>query len=162
MKDSYSITLKDDAKPFQVTVPWKAPLPLYQKTKEELDRMLETDIISRVDHTDWCPPMVVTPKSNTVCVDLSKLNECVKRENHPLPVVDTTLGRLAGSRVFTKLNAKSGFWQIKLAWESRPLTTFITPWGRFCLEEFQKNMSQILEGLVGVECNKDDILVPGD
>lgn len=81
MKDSYSITLKDDAKPFQVTVPWEVPLPLYQKTKEELDRMLETEIISRVNHTDWCAPMAVTPKSNTVCVDLSKLNEYVKREN---------------------------------------------------------------------------------
>ena len=159
MKDSYRITLKEDAKPFQVSVPRKVPFPLYQKTKEELDRMLETGIISRVDQpTDWCAPMVVTPKSNgkvRFCVDLSKLNEYVKRENHPLPAVDTTLGRLAGSRVFSKLDANSGFWQIKLAWESRPLTTFITPWGRFCFnvlsfgvssgsEKFQKNMSQIL------------------
>ena len=63
--------------------------------------------------------MVVTPKSNgkvRVCVDLSKLNEYVKRENHPLPAVDTTLGRLAGSKVFSKLDANSRFWQIKLAW----------------------------------------------
>ena len=117
----------------------------------------------------------MTPKSNVkvrVCVDLSKLNEYVKRENHPLPAVDTTLGRLAGSRVFSKLDANSGFWQIKLAWESRPLTTFITPWGRFCIkvlpfgissgsEKFQKNMSQILQGLDGVECNIDDVLVHG-
>jgi len=83
------------------------------------------------------------------------LNEYVKRENHPLPAVDTTLGRLAGSRVFSKLDANSGFWQIKLALESRPLPTFFTPWGRFCFnvlpfgvssgsEKFQKNMSQIL------------------
>ncbi|KAL9967390.1 hypothetical protein ACROYT_G025604 [Oculina patagonica] len=119
MKDSYCITLQEDAKPFQVTVPRKVPFPLYQKTKEELDRMLETGVISRVDQpTDWCAPMVVTPKSNgkvRVCVDLSKLNEYVKRENHPLPAVDTTLGRLAGSRVFSKLDANSGFWQIKLA-----------------------------------------------
>ena len=117
--------------------------------------------------------LVVTPKSNgkvRVCVDLSKLNEYVKRENHPLPAVDRTLGRLAGSRVFSKLDANSGFWQIKLAWESRPLTTFITPWGRFCFnvlafgissgsEKFQKNMSQILQGLDGVERNIDDVLV---
>ena len=101
MKDSYRITLKEDAKPFQVSVPRKVPFPLYQKTKEELDRMLETGVISRVDEpTDWCAPMVVTPKSNgkvRVYVNLSKLNEYVKRENHPLAAVDTTLGRLAGS-----------------------------------------------------------------
>ena len=42
MKDSYTITLKEDAKPFAISVPRKVPLPLYQKTKDELDRMLET------------------------------------------------------------------------------------------------------------------------
>ena len=72
---------------FQVTVPRKVPQLLYQETKEDLDRMLETDITSRVDHTDWCAPMVVTPKSNRVCVDLSKLIVYVKRENHPLQAV---------------------------------------------------------------------------
>ena len=176
VKDSYTITLKEDAIPFAISVPRKVPLPLYQKTKEELDRMLETGVISPMDQpTDWCAPMVVTPKSNgkvRVCVDLSKLNEFVRRENHPLPAVDTTLGRLAGSTVLTKLDANSGFWQIKLAWESRPLTTFITPWGRFCFnvlpfgissvsEKFQKTMNQILFGLEGVECNIDDVLVHG-
>ena len=175
VKDSYTITLKD-AIPFAISVPRKVPLPLYQKTKEELDRMLETGVISPMDQpTDWCAPMVVTPKSNgkvRVCVDSSKLIEFVKRENHPLPTVDTTLGRLAGFTVFTKLDANSGFWQIKLAWESRPLTRFITPWGRFCFnalpfgissgsEKFQKTMNQILLGLEGVECNIDDVLVHG-
>ena len=53
MKDNYSITLKEDAKPFQMTVPRKVPLPLYQKTKEELDRMLETGVISRVDQPTY-------------------------------------------------------------------------------------------------------------
>ena len=73
--------------------------------------------------------MVVAPKSNgkvRVCLGLSKLNEYVKRENDPLPAVDTTLGRLAGCKVFSKLDANPEFWQIKLAWESRQPTTFIT------------------------------------
>ncbi len=176
MKYSYCITLKKDAKPFQATVPRKVPFPLCQKTKEKLDQMLETGVISKVDQpTNWCAPMVATLKSNgkiQVCVDLSKLNEYVKRENHPFLSVITTLGSLADSRVFSKLDANSGYWQIKLAWESRPLTTFITPWGHFCFivlpfsissgpEKFQKNMSKILQGLDGVECNIDGVLVDG-
>ena len=72
MKDSYCISLKEDARPFQVSVPRKVPFPLYQKTKENLDRMLETGVISRVDQpTDWCASMVVTSKRNAkvrVCV----------------------------------------------------------------------------------------------
>ena len=138
--------------------------------------LLGTGVISKVDQpTDWCAPMVVTPKSNgkvRICVDLSKLNEHVKRGNHPLLAVDTALGRLAGSRIFTKLDANSEFWQQKAAWESTPLTTFITPWGLFCFnvlpfgissgsEKFQNNMNQILQGLEGVECNIDDVLVHG-
>ena len=81
--------------------------------------MLEAGVISRVHQlTDWWAPMVVTPKSNgkvRVCVDLSKLNEYVKRENHPLPAVDTTLGRSSDSKVFSKPDPNLGFWQIKLA-----------------------------------------------
>ena len=49
MKDSYKITLQEHAKPFQLAAPKKAPLPLYRKTKDELDRMLQTGVISRVD-----------------------------------------------------------------------------------------------------------------
>ena len=171
------ITLKGDAQPFAIYVPRKVLLPLYQQTKKELDKMLETGVISKVDQpTDWCAPMVVAPKSNGKVrgsVDLSKLNEYVKRENHPLPAVDTT--RWEGWQVpeFGRFpSANIGFWQIKLAWDSRPQTTFITPWGRFCFnvlpfcissgsEKFQKNMTQTLEGLEGVECNIDDVLVHG-
>ena len=133
-------------------------------------------IISKVDiPTPWCSGMVpVLKKSGSVriCVDLQKLNECVQREVHPLPRVDETLGQLAGAEVFSKLNANSGFWQIPLAEESRLLTTFITPFGRFCfnklpfgicsaLEHFQKQMSRILEGVEGVVCQIDDVLVYG-
>ena len=72
------------------------------------------------------PQWFVTPKANNkvrVCVDLSKLNNFVQRENHPLPSVETTLGKLAGARYFTKLDANSGFWQIKLSEGSKTLTT---------------------------------------
>ena len=96
----------------------------------------------------------------------------MQRENHPLPTTDTTFANLAGARYFSRLDANSGFWQIKLSERSKPLTTFITPWGRYCFnvlpfgissgsEKFQKCMSQILEGLDGVECNIDDVLVHG-
>ena len=73
--------------------------------------------------------MVVVPKSKNrvrICVDLTR---CVKRERHPLPGVDQTLAQLAGVKLFTKLDANSGFWQIPLSPDSALLTTFITPFG---------------------------------
>ena len=81
--------------------------------------MLQQEVISPVDEpTEWCAPMVVTPKPNgkvRVSVDLSVLNEFVQRENHPLPSVDITLGKLVVAQYFSKLYANSGFWQIKLS-----------------------------------------------
>ena len=106
------------------------------------------------------------------CVDLKSLNRSVLREVHPLPKEDETLAQLTGTRIFSKLDANSGFWQIPLVPASRLLTTFITLFGRFCFnklpfgisstpEDFQKRMSQILSGLEAVVCQMDDVLVFG-
>ena len=172
----YSITLKDHSTPFALSVPRKVPLPLLSKTKAEIQRMMDMGVIRKVEvPTEWCAPMVVVPKANgqvRICVDLTKLNANIKREFHPLPAVDFTLGKLGDARVFSKLDANSAFWQRTLAEESKLLTTFITPWGRFCFErlpygistgseQFQKVMMETLEGLEGVECQIDDIVVHG-
>ena len=66
----------------------------------------------------------------------------------------------------------SAFWRRKLSDDSRLLTTFITPWGRFCFnrlpygistgsEQSQKCMSDILEGIEGAEYQVDDVVVHG-
>ena len=79
---------------------------------------------------------------------------------------------LEGSRVFSKMDANSGFWQIRLKETFRPLTTFISPFGKFQFKKmpfavsaapefFQRQMSKILRGLEGVICMMDDILVFG-
>jgi len=78
--------------------------------------------------------MVVVPKPSgkvRTCIDMKPLNENVMREFHPLPAVDESLGQLSGAKIFTKLDANLGFWQTPLAPESCPLTTFITPFGRY-------------------------------
>lgn len=107
-----------------------------------------------------------------ICVDFTQLSKNVQREKHVLPTVDESLGRLAGAKIFSKLDACSGYYQILLDKKSRKLTTFITPFGRFCFnrlpmglsssgEHFQKQMSEILERIDGV-CNlMDDILIFG-
>ena len=119
--------------------------------------------------------MVVVPKPNgniRICVDLTNLNKSVMREKYPLPIIDHTLGKLAGAKMFSKLDANSGFYQIELDKDSALLTTFVTPFGRYFFkrlpfgissapEHFQKRMSEILDGLEGVVCQTDDILVYG-
>ena len=130
MEGPYKITLKDDAQPFAINVPRREAFPLMDKTKKELRRMEDAGVIVRVEQpTDWCAPMVVVPKKDDVriCVDLTKLNESVHRERYEMPSVDYTLGQLSDARIFSKLDANSGFWQVPLADESALLTTIITP-----------------------------------
>ena len=174
--EPFEICLKTGAVPHCIFTPRHVPLPLRDKVKQELDRMESTGVIKKIDEpTSWCAGMVVVPKKEgkiRICVDLKPLNECVLREIHPLPKVDETLAQLSGAKLFSKLDANSGFWQIPLAKNSQQLTTFITPYGRYHFtempfgissapEHFQKRMSKILSGLNGVLCLMDDILVFG-
>ena len=149
---------------------------LRDKVRTELNRMESIGVISRIEQpTQWCAGMVAIPKKNgsvRICVDLKRLNSGVQHEIHPLPKVDETLAQLTGGTIFSKLDANSGFWQTPLSPESRPLTTFITLFGRFCFnklpfgisstpEHFQRRMSNILQGIDDVVCQMDDILVFG-
>ena len=175
MSEEYDIPLRDDAQPFAIYVPRPVPLPLLEKTKQELERMLSMGVIGRsTGATEWCSPMVVIPKKDTVriCSDVTQLNKFVRREVHPMPTVDESLAKLHGSRVFSKLDANSGFWQIPLSPASQPLTTFLTPFGRYhykklmfglcsAPEIFCREMSRILEGCEGISVHMDDILVMG-
>ena len=176
IQGEYHISLQDGAKPFSLSTPRRVPLPLMPKVKLELQRMEELGVIKKVEQpTDWCAGIVVVPKSNgslRICVDLTKLNASVRRERHVLPAVDQIVAQLSDAKVFTKLDANAGFWQIKLAKDSVLYTTFITPFGRFCFQRlpfgitsapefFQKKMSSILTDLKGVVCMIDDVLIYG-
>ncbi|UYV61148.1 K02A2.6-like, partial [Cordylochernes scorpioides] len=172
----YEIKLKEGAKPYSIYTPRRVPIPLMKELQMELERMTSNGVIEKVEgSSEWCSPMVLVAKPSgklRICVDLSILNKNILREIHPIPVVEHTLAQLKGAKVFTKLDANSGFWQIPLSSESSALTTFITPFGRFRFkrlpfgissapEIFQKRMGQILEGLEGTLCHMDDIMVYG-
>ena len=172
----YDIKIDSTIEPYAISTPRRVPLPLMASVKEELERLESLDVIMPVQEpTPWRAPIVVVPKSNSqvrICVDLTKLNRAVQRERHILPSVDHVLGQMAGAAVFTKLDANSGFHQIQLSPRSQLLTTFITPFGRFAYkrlpfgvssgpEYFQREMSRILEGLEGIVCLMDDIVIFG-
>ena len=75
----------------------------------------------------------MVPKQNKkvrISVDLTKLNESVRRERHILPSVQQTLAQIRGAKHLSKLDANSGYWQIELDPSSAKLTTFITHFGR--------------------------------
>lgn len=176
MESEVRITLERGVAPFAQSVPRRVAAARKKPLREELSRMERLGVISKIEEpTDWCAPIVVVPKKNgkiRVCIDFTRLNEAVKRELHPLPTTEETLSELGKAKVFSKLDANCGYWQMKLKAESQKLTTFITPFGRyFCRrlpfgissapEIFQREMQKALMDLPGVVCQMDDVLVYG-
>jgi len=174
--DPYVIKMKNDTQPYAVVTPRRIPLPLVDKVKTELGSMEKLGIIEKVtEGTEWCSPIVVVPKKDgtvRICVDFTKLNVHVVRERLILPSTDECLAKINKGAVFSKLDARMGFWQIPLATESRNLTTFLTPFGRYRFtrlpfgicsapEHFQRRLYEILNGLEGCVNLMDDILVFG-
>ena len=94
------------------------------------------------------------------------------REHFKMPALADVLSSLHKARVFTKLDVKEAFWHMRLDEQSRLLTTMITLFGRFrwarlpfglsvSSEIFQKRLTEALDGLKGVICVADDIIVVG-
>lgn len=173
---SFRIHVKQGTEPKCIFAPRPIAAGYKVKAKLELDEMIKMGVIEPVEKpTDWCSALTIAPKSEgkiRMCVDLTSLNKSVKREIYPLPRISDMLSLLSTGTMFSKLDANSGFWQVKLDDKSKLLTTFVTPWGRFCFrrmpfgissapEFFQRAMEKILVGLDGVICLMDDILVYG-
>ena len=154
----------------------KVPFAVQEPLRQELERLVTKGILEPVDvPTDWVSSMVVVKKANgklRLCIDPKPLNQALRRNYYPLPVIDDLLPQLTNAKVFSVVDAKNGFWHVQLDEESSLLTTFGTPWGRYrwtrmpfgispAPEEFQRRLEHALEGLDGVKPIFDDILIFG-
>ena len=169
------IETKDNAKPV-IDAPRRVPHALKEKLKIELDKMVEQDVIERVtEPTDWVSSLVVVEKSNgklRVCLDPRNLNKEIKRPHYTMPTLEDAVSKMAGAKFFSKLDARSGYWQIGLEEKCSYLTTFNTPFGRYrfkrlpfgiiCAQDlFQRKMDEIFENTPGVTPLIDDVIIHG-
>ena len=94
-------------------------IPLLPAVKANLSNLVENDVIEKVTHpTDWVSSMVpvIKPKTEPVevriCVDYRKTNKYLRRELFKIPTFEEVVSKFHGAVCFTKLDAKSGFYQI--------------------------------------------------
>lgn len=117
LKDCYTIQIDDSVRPV-VHAPRRIPVPMREKVREKLDELENEGVIVPVtEATDWVSSMVVVQKPNKqirLCLDPKDLNAAIKREYYPIPTIEEVSTRLKNARLFTVLDAKSGFWQIPL------------------------------------------------
>jgi hypothetical protein len=90
-KFGVTLEMKEGARP-KILAPRRLPLALREKTKHELDRMVELGVISPVNKPrDWCHQMVVADKPNGavwVCLDPQLLKKFIRREEFQIPDFD--------------------------------------------------------------------------
>ena len=173
--DTCTLILNEDAHPV-IHPPRRPPIQLRERIKQELERMTELEVIKPVEEpSDWVSSIADVTKANgslRICIDLRDLNKALKRGQHYIPTVEEIRHKFAGAKFFSKLDTKSGYWSVPLDSKSQLLTTFNTPFGRYCFRRlpfglrvsqdvFQAAMDKILQGLDGVISIADDISVVG-
>ena len=156
----------------------RIPFHTRKALEKELDSLQQQDIIEPVTGpTPWVSPVVCVPKPHDptairVCVDMRRANTAIQRERHLTPTVDDIIHDLNDAKVFSKIDLRSGYHQLELHPDSRPITTFSTHKGLYrykrlsfgvcsASEVFQSVIQQTLSDITGVRNFSDDIIVFG-
>ena len=102
------------------------PPHMYDDMRAHIQEMLDIGAICK-SHSPWASAVVLVYKKDgglRFCINLRKLNEQTIKDAYSLPWINETLDSLQGSQWFSSLNLKSGYWQVEMDEESKPLTTF--------------------------------------
>jgi len=178
--DPMTIHLSDRTiSPLRVFTAKRIPIHLQNDADKLRDNLLKAGIIKRVDEpTDWISPAKFLPKPNgkgvRLVTDFTHLNRAVRRPVHPFPSAQDIVRMVRpGSRVFAKLDAIHGYFQVPLDEESQKLTTVLLPDGKYCYtsapmglsssgDEFCRRTDDAFRGLDYVAKIVDDVLIQAD
>ena len=170
----HGMDMQNNAPVKQRWTPW--PRAKMEAADELVQQMLDDDVIEPSDSPWASPAVLVTKKDGTIrfCVDYRKVNFLTKKDSYPLPRIDDTLNTLGGAEYFCTMDLASGYWQVRMKKEDRPITAFATRKGLFQFKvmpfgltnapaTFQRLMDTVLKGLQWQRClvYLDDIIVFG-
>ncbi|CAF1461519.1 unnamed protein product [Didymodactylos carnosus] len=101
--------------------------------QEEVNKLLKDGII-RPPNSPWSSPVVIVKKkdgSPRFCVDYRKINLITQKDVYPLPRMDDIMEQMAGSKWYSKLDMKSGYFQVPISESDKKKTAFSTQDGLF-------------------------------
>ena len=120
----HKIELLDD-RPFKQ--PYRRiPPGMYEEVRQHLKDMLAAGAIRESDSPYSSNVVLVRKKDNSLrfCLDYRILNSKTRKDAYMLPRFDDTIDTLAGSHFFTKLDLRSGYWQVEMEERDKEKTAF--------------------------------------
>nr|CAH66139.1 H0616A11.3 [Oryza sativa] len=103
------------------------------EVKKQVDDLLQKGYI-RPSTSPWGAPVIFVEKKDhtqRMCVDYRALNEVTIKNKYPLPRIDDLFDQLEGATVFSKIDLRSGYHQLRIREEDIPKTAFTTRYGLF-------------------------------
>ena len=109
-----------------------APLEL-KELKVQMEELVSKGFV-RPSTSPWGAPVLFVKKKDgslRLCIDYRELNKVTIRNQYPLPRIDDLFYQLQGAKVFSKIDLRSGYHQLKIRSEDVPKTAFRTRYGHY-------------------------------
>lgn len=111
----------------------RTPMAFVKEEEAHLKKMIDAGVI-QPSNSDWSSaPVLIRKRDGSVrwCVDYRGLNEVTVKDTYPLPLVEDCTDAVAGHVWFSKLDANSAYWQIKIRDSDIKKTAFSTKYGLY-------------------------------
>nr|ABC94893.1 polyprotein [Oryza australiensis] len=113
--------------------PYRMPANELEELKKQIRELQEKGFV-RPSSSPWGAPVLFVKKkdgSMRMCVDYRSLNEVTIKNKYPLPRIDDLFDQLKGAQVFSKIDLRSGYHQLKIRAGDIPKTAFSTRYGLY-------------------------------
>jgi hypothetical protein len=113
--------------------PYRMDVKDLVELKKQIEELLEKGFI-RPSSSPWRAPVLFVSKkdgSRRICVDYRSLNEVTIKNKYPLPRVEDLFDQMKGAKIFSKIDLRSGYHQLKIRAEDVPKTVFTTRYGLY-------------------------------
>ena len=128
----FTIEVKPGAEPTSKT-PYRMTAPELCELQMQLKELLDLGLI-RPSISPWGAPVIFVKKKDgslRLCIDYRDLNRATVKNRYPIPRIDDLFDQMKGATVFSKIDLRSGYHQLRIKESDIPKTAFRTRFGHY-------------------------------